>query len=472
MTLNRAMLLRILNGAMELSWLGALVLFSTRLLGGRPFPLTEGAGIFVLAALLTHCITARGWRIASVLGLQLFFLLFASSRIIYLVYDGTSPFLSSDWLLAFFAAPRSHPEWINLIACLFWTGIFYGGGITLARRRMAYYTLCQRFDIGLAAFFLLFLTKFLLIYKAQMKVDDPVSILFFFPFFLLGLLCIGTVRTEGNASKETLPGHKVGAVLLSFAGGLILCTAGLISFFLPLLTVAAETSYWALRTTGRPVGSLFVALVRLLYGPRGVRPEPSGQGHGFNWGLIRPWESTWWLALLEKIVGWGMMGIMLLLLLALLGLALFYLIRWLLTATSTEKRGIVVRRPFFWWLPRARAFLISFSQRIGLSIRGHRRASELYASLLGWSRRSGLSHAQDETPAEFGARLQDRFPGLGGEIEVIVNAFNQEVYGEMVLSDSRLNSARSAWRVLRSPLRWPSRLKGLFFRTPVNGDIA
>jgi hypothetical protein len=55
---------------------------------------------------------------------------------------------------------------------------------------------------------------------------------------------------------------------------------------------------------------------------------------------------------------------------------------------------------------------------------------------------------------------------------VIVNAFNQEIYGEMVLGDSRLTGARSAWRVLRSPLHWPSRLKSLFFRTRRNGDIA
>ena len=65
-----------------------------------------------------------------------------------------------------------------------------------------------------------------------------------------------------------------------------------------------------------------------------------------------------------------------------------------------------------------------------------------------------------ETPTEYGLRLQGRFPALQKEIGVIIAAFNEGVYGEQTLGEEEIAGARSAWRTLRSPLTWPSRLKG------------
>ena len=97
-------------------------------------------------------------------------------------------------------------------------------------------------------------------------------------------------------------------------------------------------------------------------------------------------------------------------------------------------------------------------------MKGYEKAAELYGALLGWARRSGFSQVGSETPLELGTRLDARFPALKPQIEVIISAFNQEVYGEMVLSGMQLATARSAWRTLRSPLHWPSRLKTWFLR--------
>ena len=65
--------------------------------------------------------------------------------------------------------------------------------------------------------------------------------------------------------------------------------------------------------------------------------------------------------------------------------------------------------------------------------KGFEGASQVYAKLLNWGRRSGLPHLLAETPMEYGCRLRQRFPSMRSEIGMIIDAFNHEVYGEIVL---------------------------------------
>jgi len=99
---------------------------------------------------------------------------------------------------------------------------------------------------------------------------------------------------------------------------------------------------------------------------------------------------------------------------------------------------------------------------------GYPRAAQIYASLCHWGRYSGFPHLASETPREYGLRLRNRFPSLGREIQVIIEAFNHEVYGEITLPDQQMVSAQFAWRRLRSPAHWPSRLKAWLFRQEDN----
>jgi len=89
-------------------------------------------------------------------------------------------------------------------------------------------------------------------------------------------------------------------------------------------------------------------------------------------------------------------------------------------------------------------------------------ARDGYRALLAWARRSGLPPAIADTPAEVGARLQQRFPLLRAEIGSIVKAFNEEAYREVALPAERMAEVRSAWRRLRSPRQWPARIKVLW----------
>jgi hypothetical protein len=97
-------------------------------------------------------------------------------------------------------------------------------------------------------------------------------------------------------------------------------------------------------------------------------------------------------------------------------------------------------------------------------VKGYKGAVQLYAALRMWGRHSGFPHFLSETPREYGLRLKNRFPSLAKEIESIIEAFNQEVYAEIILTEKQLSQVRFALRRLRSPIHWPSRLKSWFLQ--------
>jgi hypothetical protein len=96
-------------------------------------------------------------------------------------------------------------------------------------------------------------------------------------------------------------------------------------------------------------------------------------------------------------------------------------------------------------------------------------AASVYGRILGWGRRSGLPPAPNDTPCEYGRKLMDHFPKLEKEIDIIIEAFNREVYGEITTSEPVLSSICSALRRMRSPRHWPSRISGWFVQPPLQG---
>ena len=455
------------SGGMELSWLYAWANFLTTSILHRSFPFPEAITTFGLAALFTLFSRGKGWLIIQILGLQAFGLLLAASRTVYGFDSFTSSFWSKAWVVEFFNHPRGPLEWIILVLVLFWTLLFWVGGVTLARRSAAYSTICSRFDLGLGAFFLLFLVKLVPLVNEGIRIVDPTSELLLFPFFIFGLLAIGLARNRSDAPKDFLPGWQGAGVILSFAAIVLLFGAGLVLFFLPYLTLAATASYGILKVAGQPLVSVFVTVIRFMF-MRGIsRPEelsaPSG---GSAETLSAPVERSWWMELLEKMLAWGLWILVGLVVVVMFCLATFYLFRWLLSRTSISKRR---QRPWDLissWPGRLQALLLYCWGKILRIVRGYKTAVQLYAGLLGWGRRSGLSHFPSETPVEYGLRLKHQFPPLQREIERIIEAFNLEVYGEIILSDEQFAKARLAWRRLRSPLHWPSRLGTWFFQPP------
>jgi hypothetical protein len=94
-------------------------------------------------------------------------------------------------------------------------------------------------------------------------------------------------------------------------------------------------------------------------------------------------------------------------------------------------------------------------------------SSAVYAGMLRWGRRSGLPAVLVETPIEYGSRLSHHFPELKEEIEMIIETFNMEVYGTIMIDERLLSRILLAQRKMRSPRHWLSRLRGWFVQQPL-----
>ena len=461
----------LVSGATELIWLYGWATFVTASILHRPFPLMEAISAFSLATVLTLLSKGKGWRIVQILGLQVLGFVFTALRILYAFYSGSSPFFSQAWLIEFFNTPRGPLEWFVFILLLFWALLFWIGGVRLARRSLVYTTLCSRFDWGLGAFFVLVLTKFLLRAKGGIEIDDPLSQLLLFPYFVLSLLAIGLARNQSAGSRDFLPGYLGIGVILSFTFTVLLFGTGLVFFCLPYMTFASKVGYDALRIGAKPFGLIFVAVLRFLFfrntGRMDAAPSQKDGGIG-NSGS--PIEGGGWTELIEKVLAWGILGLSGMVVLILSGLAAVYLFRWLFSKTSVSQRKQGPWDLFLSWAATLRLFLLSCWSKIVRKVKGYKRAAQLYHALLYWGRHSGLSHLLSETPAEYCSRLKHTFPALKREINLIIEAFHQEVYGEKALDEQQLAAIRSAWRRLCSPLHWPSRLKTWFLRSSQTKD--
>ena len=461
----------LIDGGMELSWLYAWAAFLTTLAFHQPFPVQEAIGPFALAAAFTLFSNERGWWVIQILGLHLVGFILAALRIVYIFSADSHSFWDRAWLIEFFNHPRSPEEWLTLLLLPFFAAMFWLGGVTLARRSMVYTTLCSRFDLGIAAFLLLFLTKFLMLIKGGMTLEESLSQLLFFQFFILALLAIGLARNRGAASKEFLPGYQSVGVILSFTGVVLLFGGGVVLFFLPYLKLAAETAYGVIKVAAKPVGYILFQVLRFLYMPRGNPPKEPPPEAGL--GNLKTFSESGRLPeIVEKILGWGLGSLLGLAVLALCCLILFYLLRWLFSRTSVRQKrqsrslGYLVSL----WASRFQTFLLLCWTGIRRKLKGYKKAADFFLALLNWGRHSGLPRPPNETPMEYGLRLKSQFPFLEKEIGGIIEAFHHEVYAEIRLDSEQLAAARWAWQRLRSPLRWPSRLKSWFRQPPSQGD--
>lgn len=457
MTWRERLLLHALTNGMELSWLGAWATFATIGTMGRTFPLVEATVAFVGAFVLTRVSSGRGWRVIWVAAIQAAGLLGATAGILHGLYRPGSPLLDRAWLREFLGAARSAADWLLLALILAWAIVFWIGGVRLAVRPLSYTLVCTRFDLGLAAFVLLFLAK-LLVAENGGHVDDRISPLFLLPFFVASLLAIGTIRLRSNGRKDFLSGYRGLGVFLTFTVGALLIAATLVLFSLPYLTLAAEAGLVALKGAGVAVSPLLLWILRRLFAPQTLRTDSAPPPAGHDLPTIPSQGSeSWWMVLVENALLWCAGILLILAVMALVGLCL-YLVFGFLWSRTPGRPGR--RRPIspLAWLQRITMLLAGLRARFA----GLRNARDGYRVLLAWARRSGLRPAIAHTPAEIGTRLQQRFPRLFAEIGLIVEAFNEEAYREVVLPAERMAEVRSAWRRLRSPRQWPARIKLLW----------
>jgi hypothetical protein len=447
---------------MELSWLYAWATFLMTSIVHRPFPLPEAIGTSLLAAALSRVVRGMGLRVIWVLGLQILGFLLAASRIVYTFYYPAYPYFGKGWLAEFLIRTRDPMAWLILVIVLIFALLFWLGGVTLARRSTAYFTICGRFDLGVAAFFCLLLVKFLLLVKGGIDVKDPSPELLLFPFFIFSLLAIGLARNSSSVRRDFLAGYRGVGVLVSFTMVVLAFGAGLVLLFMPYLSAAAEAGYGVLKSAAEPLSPILVRVLRFIF--FGSRLPQESSSSSYEPEPISSGESSWWSEVVVKVLEWGLLGLGALMGIILCALGAWYLLRWLFSRTSKKERKHIHWQLALLWAQRLWAALAMGLQRAVQWLKGYRDAVQIYRALRKWGRRSGLPHLLSETPVEYGSRLRMQFPSLTGEIGGIVEAFNLVVYGEVALDDDQMTLVKLFWRRLRSPRYWPARVKSWFLQ--------
>ena len=459
------MLLYLASGGMQLTWIYAWASYSLIAITGRPFPLFEATTTMILAAVLTRAHRHRQWRIIQIIGLQFFGLALVTSRWFYLCTDRSGPFLTGGWLHSFFAHSRDGQAWMFLVLLLFWALALWSAGTALGYRSIDDRITGSRFDLGLAALFALLLLQFTLRAKGGIEVQGAIGPLTFFTYFAFGLLALGLVRYGKDSERTFLSGYHGFGVILSFTAIVIFFGGGLFLLGLSQMTLVAETGMELIKDVASPLGPILTGLLRYIFSrSSSIDRERIGsfgrEGPGLSHAQV-PTDET---SIIIEIFYWVFVGMAFIMGLFLVSFGIWHLFRWLF-----KKRG--PSKPLFnactfmerWFLAVKQIYSLSremFLKWIG----GFEKPQELYGALLKWGRHSGLPHDPSETPMEYCGRLGHYFPQLRNEISVILEIFNEVVYGERRADKIQLDRALHAWKKFRSPRLWPVRLKTWFFQ--------
>jgi hypothetical protein len=456
----RGVLLALAGGSMELCWMHGWAMFCCVAIVHRPFPFLEGVCTFLLALCVTRLSAGRGWRVAETLALHTFVFAVAALRIIYVIYFDAYPFLSSAWLSELFTGPRGFLQWVGYVLVWFWSLAFWIGGVTFSIRPRTYFAFCSRLDIGLGAFFCLFALKLVILAKGGERIEDPASGIMIYPFFLFSFFAIGLARLRNDGLRTFLPRHRGAGIITGFAVTVVALGGGLILFSMSGLSATAQAASRVLKLAAGVSSPYVERLLRLFFFRGTIRSEPVSSSPKGNVSDMITWaKGIWWVEFLEKALGWVFVCVFIALILAIVGVIIFFVAKWLLSRGKTDGGRGSNPEGFAVWLRELWAIALRFTERMSHFVRGYHRASELYSALRLWGRRAGLPPAGHDTPLEFGARLQNRFPHLTPEIDLIVGAYNQEIYGEMESAGQSFKPILRAWKRLQSPLLWPMRIK-------------
>lgn len=389
---------------------------------------------------------------------------------------GTSySFLSFRWIHDWLASGPDVVTWSSVLLQAMLAIGFWWGGRYLIQGQARLQSHYARLDFGLAAFFVLFFVKFILWHKSGIEVEDFLSEKLLGSYLVFGLLAVGTARHQGTIQAQFISGRKIIGMTISAAIVVVLFSIGLLAFFLPYMTAAAEFGYTALKTVGAPLGAALLAVLRFMFTSRQVDQElttPSRKPVAAGSDAAAT-ESSWWIDLIEKIAGHVAVGIGGLLLLAAVVVLAWLLVRWLWRRTPEEadrRRGFDLAALYAWLKSGSRQVASLWGWVSKIFSRSPRTGASFFVALLRWGRRSGMPVRTGETPLEYGRRLKAGFPMVEAEIGTIVDLFNQEKYREQVLDIRRLDSADAAWRELRSPLRWGRRLRTWFLQKEDRDD--
>jgi hypothetical protein len=449
-------------GGMEIIWRYAWAFFLTLLILNRPFPLLGSVAVFSMASLVTVFTGYKNWRMYQSLSLHIAGFAIAWLLITHRFFYQHMPSFNIAWMADLFHQLQQPQH--GLIQFLFFACLlhFWLGGRAMVKRQNSYFPVCLQFDKGVGALFLLLLIKFMVQQKGGILLEDPVTRYLLFAFFTFSLIAISLSRNQSSAEKTFRAGYHGIGIVFSFVSMVLIGSAVLTALFLPYLTLMADSAQSVLTVAAEPVGSVIVDLIRFLFSIGKYRRDIGVQITS-NGNQVYPDSDIEW----TRGPGWFMLAIFGLIALGLCGYLIHLLVRWFLKKNTMKKSNHQPMMLISKLLSMIAAICLGVWNGLLFLFKRIDSAAAVYAGMLRWGRRSGLPAVLGETPIEYGSRLSQHFPGLKEEIELIIETFNMEVYGNIVIDEGRLSRILSAQRKMRSPRHWLSRLKAWFVQQPL-----
>jgi len=302
-----------------------------------------------------------------------------------------------------------------------------------------------------------------------LALEEPISLHLLGGYFLFGMAALAGARSAGNDRKDLSP-RRIMVLFVSFAS-LFIITLGGALFLYPELSRGAEGAYRGIGAALEPLEPWLVAFLRFIFGfgfARGAA-ETAGSGPAAVSGLEPLEEPGPWARLIEKILAWGVLGILGLAGAVILAWLLFKLSRYLL---SRPERRTGEGKGFRDLLAMLRAFGAGILKVLGRlsewfsaakpgDFKESRRA---FRRLCSWGQLAGIRRRRSETLGEYGSRLSLRIAGIEEDAAKIAGLVEREFYGSRSLSAAERARLRRALRRLGNPkylfLRLLVRLRG------------
>jgi len=462
-------ILTIARGGMEITWRYAWALFLTQLAIRRHFPLPAAVCAFLMAAVLTQLPAGRNWRVYQRWLLQITGFIPLALLVVHPIQYQALPFFSLEWVGHLLLDAKSISQWFILILTLFCLWLIWRGGQILVKSSRLYFPVCMDFDKGLGLFFFLLITKAFVESRTEFYLQGRDIIFLAMAYLVFSLTSISIARNQSNVQKSFLSGHRGIGVILSISALVTLLGTGTILLVYPYLYSVADSLLSVTKVAAAPMESVLIKTLLFLFRPREITLQPD-QPHT-DAPKLTDMDTTKLTDMdtpavegFQLIVGWGLFGIIGMVVLGALVYLLIYILR-LLLKRSRDDTALPLSIGWISDLLRKLVELPLLFWRGWVSLlKGIDCAAIVYAGMLRWGRRSGMILVHSETPAEYGNRLMNGFPGLRAQIELIVDAFNREVYGQTTIDRETLSRLRSARRRMKRLRYWPSRIKVWFFQ--------
>jgi hypothetical protein len=444
---------------MEFTWRYAWTFFLTLLLLNRPLLMLESLAVFALAYVVT-VITEHGFRrFYQSVSLHIVGFTIAGLFTIYRYHYPDAPFFQFSWVAQELIRLQHPLRWfIHLLlwACLL---LFWTGARAMVRRAPDYFPVCLQFDRGLSALFLVLLIRFIVEIKGGPRLVDPVTFYLLFAYFTFSMIAISLSRKQNEVQRTYRPGYHGIGVILSATAIIITGGAILTALFLPYLAQVADSAHGVLKETTEPMGPVIVSLIRFLFSMGKYRREMVSGFDGGSMGERLYPDGEFGLA---QGLGWFLLAVVGLITLWLCGHLIHFLVRRLMKKERRDKPGQSLMALLSGLLSIIGAVFRLAMSGMCFLVRRIDSTATIYAGMLRWGRRSGMPAKACETPLEYGNRLTHVFPQLQTEIEMIVDAFNREFYGQISIPENALSRTRAARRRMGNPRHWPSRIKAWF----------